>query len=86
MFIQLGTTGLLVYKMGSTIFIIQLFLIILIWISTFAQAVPLHNKIDLEVDLSQTISQLVRVNWVRTILWTVIFILSLYNYSKELIK
>ncbi len=87
MFIQLGTTGYITFKSGTTLHIIQLVLIILIWISTFAQAVPLHNKIANDTDgLVYTISQLVKVNWIRTILWTIIFILSFYDHTKELLK
>lgn len=86
MFIQLVSTGFLTFKTGNTLLIIQLILIILIWLSTFMQAVPLHNKIALNDDLINSITQLVKVNWIRTILWTLVFLLSIYNYSKELIK
>ncbi len=86
MFIQLGTTGFLTFKSGSTLHIVQLVLIVGIWLSTFAQAVPLHNKIALDVDLSRSISQLVKVNWIRTILWSLIFMLSFYEYIKEPLK
>ena len=47
-----------------------LFLVVLfIWISTFTLSVPCHKKLSLGKD-SKTIDQLVKTNWIRTILWS----------------
>ncbi|MFK7924641.1 MAG: hypothetical protein AB8H47_21975 [Bacteroidia bacterium] len=45
-------------------------LIGIIWINTFFQAVPLHNKL-LDGLNPEAVTSLVRVNWIRTIAWTV---------------
>ena len=50
--------------------IILFMLILVIWMNTFLQAVPLHNKLAFAKNVS-LINKLVQINWVRTILWTV---------------
>ncbi len=82
MFIQLGSSVYTVFKIGSSLQITQLILIIIIWISTFAQAVPLHNKLAMNTELTNTISQLININWIRTVLWTITFVMSFYEYIK----
>lgn len=53
-------------------------LTILIWMVTFGIAVPLHNQLSyLGFDL-EVIHQLIRVNWVRTIAWSLRFIILAY--------
>lgn len=48
--------------------------IIIIWISSFSLSVPYHKKL-LQSGKDQTvISRLVRTNWIRTILWTAVFL------------
>lgn len=47
-----------------------LVMVIAIWINTFFQAVPLHNKLAKSKDLS-IIKKLVQVNWIRTFLWSI---------------
>jgi len=53
--------------------------VILLWVSTFLQFVPLHNKISEGYFDEKTTLQLVDKNWLRTFLWTVLFFMSLYN-------
>ncbi|MEM6343783.1 MAG: hypothetical protein AAF927_07875 [Bacteroidota bacterium] len=45
-------------------------LIGIIWLNTFFQAVPLHNKL-LDGLSPEAVKSLVRVNWIRTVAWTV---------------
>lgn len=49
-------------------------IVLLIWGSTFFIQVPLHQKLLLKKD-DTLIKKLVRTNWIRTILWTIKFIL-----------
>lgn len=51
-------------------------LIILVWALTFTQFVPIHNKIASEKSNTQLLNKLVKLNWLRTIVWTIIFIYS----------
>jgi len=59
-----------------------LLFVISTWIVTFFMAVPLHQQIDTSVDSYPFRAQLVRVNWIRTIAWTCIWIISLLNYGE----
>ena len=52
----------------SWIWISSLVLVIGVWLNTFLQAVPLHNKLGGGKDLD-LISKLNQINWIRTILW-----------------
>lgn len=59
----------------------KLGLIAIIWIMTFSIFVPLHHSID-DADESHTkyiTLKLVKKNWWRTLLWSLVFMLSLYN-------
>lgn len=49
-----------------------------VWINTFFYAVPLHGKITEGEDVEESARHLIRVNWYRTFLWTMIFILNLF--------
>lgn len=55
-----------------------LLMILLVWINTFFYAVPLHQRISDNDDIACACRALIRVNWNRTVLWTVIFILGLF--------
>lgn len=58
---------------------VSLVLIILVWSSTFLQFVPMHRKISNERIPDGLLDRLVHLNWVRTSLWTVVFMSSLYT-------
>lgn len=57
----------------------KLLLVILTWLVTFAVFVPLHNKIEKTTDYSRITSSLVSKNWTRTVLWTVIFLITVFK-------
>lgn len=59
--------------------ILNLILVLATWFSTFLTFVPLHQKIDQPEfsDKKVYILKLVKYNWLRTLLWSVIFILTL---------
>ncbi len=76
--LMFGQLGLLIYylKMSfSYSLAIALFLVFGAWLNTFLQAVPLHNKIAANTTVNIAAHSLVKVNWIRTILWTIVFIL-----------
>lgn len=71
---QLLLSGLSVYKQMSVSDISVFILVMLTWLSTFLQAVPIHRQIsDGTVD-DRTFARLIRVNLPRTLIWTGIFI------------
>lgn len=83
--LMLGQLGLYLYDVfdSYSVFNTVIFLLVLInWLSTFLIFVPLHNKIGQEVTTLEVRKQLVQKNWIRTILWTLIFLISLYHYAK----
>ncbi|GAA0871137.1 hypothetical protein GCM10009117_02820 [Gangjinia marincola] len=57
-------------------------LIILVWLNTFLQAVPLHTKIQHSTHGLPFANKLVTINWSRTILWNVLFILHLIQVHR----
>ena len=55
-----------------------LVMIILIWFNTFLYAIPLHKRISDNKDIPRTCRELTRINWYRTVLWTLVFVLGLF--------
>ncbi|WP_165749279.1 hypothetical protein [Cellulophaga sp. Z1A5H] len=60
--------------------ILRLLLIVALWCATFFQFVPIHTKISNGKISSELLVSLVHKNWVRTVLWTLLFLLNLYYY------
>lgn len=54
-------------------------IILIIWISTAYTFVPLHRKLSTADFTDQVPKQLVVKNWVRTLLWTALFVYSLIH-------
>ncbi len=52
-------------------------LILLIWLSTFLQAVPTHDRLAAGNHTAELVEKLILVNWPRTVLWTIVFLLGL---------
>lgn len=79
MFGQLILSGMQAYRLASTDAVISFILVISVWILTFVIFVPIHSKISENKATKAILKQLVNRNWLRTILWTVIFCWSLYT-------
>jgi hypothetical protein len=79
MLIQLSATFYLTYTDFNYILLAQSILVILLWASTFFQAVPLHNQIDAHEQIEAAAKSLVQVNWKRTFMWSVIVLLNLIH-------
>ncbi len=56
-------------------------LVIMTWVVTFVIAVPLHRKLDKMPNTVEVRKKLIRTNWIRTCLWTIIFITSYIRYA-----
>jgi hypothetical protein len=76
MLLQLASTFYLTYMQFNYFLLAQCALIILLWLSTFFQAVPLHNQIDSGIEIKKAAENLIRINWNRTIMWSLIVILN----------
>lgn len=58
-------------------------LILALWIMTFRVFVPLHFSIDNNEYDDDVCQRLVKRNWMRTIVWTLLFVLSLLYIIKN---
>ncbi len=55
-------------------------LLVLLWGLTFTIFVPLHARIGLKYVEDQWLVRLVNFNWMRTFLWSVLFLYTLFHY------
>ena len=80
--LMLGQLFIVVYQVwseASAILLVTLTIVLLIWLITFLFFVPAHNKIG-KGDFDQhRLRKMVRINWWRTALWSLIFLLSLLD-------
>ena len=58
-------------------------LIGLAWVNTFFYAVPLHNQIAAQQDVALASKGLVSVNWFRTVLWSLVFLLTVLEKARS---
>lgn len=79
MLIQSSLAAVLMYVEPTMWSIIYTSLVIATWALTFKYAVPLHNRIQKGEDLASIINDLLRVNLIRSIIWTVISVISIYK-------
>ena len=76
----LGQLGISIYQLIIKIelyTVLSLMIIILIWLSTFLQFVPVHNEIHKGQFSDKKLDLLIKKNWIRTFLWTALFLYSL---------
>lgn len=77
---QLGLSIVQVISARSLYPIGSLVVISMVWLSTFLQFVPIHRNISKGMVSEAMLSSLVTKNWIRTVLWTVLFLLSLIHF------
>ncbi|WP_442846343.1 hypothetical protein [Leeuwenhoekiella sp. H156] len=58
--------------------IMSLSAVLILWLSTFLQFVPLHSKISGKTNCEGIPQKLVKRNWFRTVLWSLVFLWSFY--------
>lgn len=81
MLIELASSALLVF-LYTELFLIDslgLILVILIWISTFMLQAPAHHTLQKQFDRALAV-KLIRTNWIRTVLWSLKALLSIFGY------
>ena len=79
MFAQTGIIAFQIFTESTWLHLVSSVICASLWLLTFFEAVPLHHKIDLNQDLNSTSKKLVEINKKRTALWTVLFIISLFQ-------
>ncbi|WP_292944605.1 hypothetical protein [Olleya sp. UBA1516] len=82
MFGQLILYLYLVFTQSDTSIYIKSALTISAWIATFAIFVPLHSTINNGKSTEKTLQDLVSKNWIRTAIWTLLFIINLITIVK----
>lgn len=80
MFGQLLLYLYLVFTQPDTSIYIRTVLTISAWIVTFAIFVPLHNTINKGQSTEQTLQNLVSKNWIRTLIWSLLFTINLITF------
>ncbi|TYB79776.1 hypothetical protein [Bizionia myxarmorum] len=80
MFGQLIIASMQCIQLATAQNIINLILVMAVWIITFLQFVPIHNKITQNLASESLLKRLVKRNWWRTILWTLIFCWSIFSH------
>ncbi|GAB3222004.1 hypothetical protein [Spirosoma arcticum] len=83
MLAQVGLIGWELVNRSSWLAVTSAVLVGLMWASTAFQAVPIHNAIAASNSSPETLAQLVSVNWMRTVGWTVIFGLGLWQHGRD---
>ncbi|MEM9981871.1 MAG: hypothetical protein AAF734_05200 [Bacteroidota bacterium] len=73
---ELIIATLQVFYTPSFYAISTLLMIGIIWANTFFQAIPLHKKIDQQFEAQLSVKKLIRLNWLRTFLWSLVFLMS----------
>jgi DMSO reductase anchor subunit len=81
MFSQLIIVALQLWKTQNWFTMISASVIIILWLLTFIIFVPLHQSIDKNVPVENVCNSLVNKNWMRTVLWSFLFIISIVHYS-----
>ena len=80
MITQLALSVYHVIREPNSLSIWVLMLVLSIWVITFLLFVPIHQRIDKgEADKTMLIN-LVRLSWFRTLPWTLVLLLDLFNF------
>jgi hypothetical protein len=80
MFSQLILAIVAVFYQLNTVSSCSLGIVMVLWVFTFTSFAPLHHKIS-EGNTNQSLLQLlIRRNWIRTFLWSFLFVFHLIAY------
>ncbi|MET7030344.1 hypothetical protein [Sediminicola luteus] len=73
---QLLLSGFQVYDSQSFYSVGSFMLVLSLWAITFSLFVPIHGKIESNSFIPKDLHQLEKRNWIRTFLWSLIFVWS----------
>jgi len=79
MLAQLGIAGYQLFILTNLYTVLSLVIIIIIWVSTFLQFVPIHSNISKGSISDKMLKALVKKNWLRTVLWSLLFLYTFFN-------
>jgi hypothetical protein len=78
MLVQLFIYLYLLFYSITGLLTISMFLIVLVWLLTFGVFVPIHQKIASSSYNKQDLIRLKNLNWIRTIIWTLIMMINFF--------
>ena len=81
MFSQLIVAIIQLWNMQDWYTIASMAMIAVLWLLTFLIFVPLHQSIDNKLPIENVCFKLESKNWIRTLLWTLLFAISIVRYS-----
>ena len=82
MLIELFTLSLIAYFSSEFLIIKSLFLLLVIWLTTFFIMIPSHNRISKSFNIKE-IKSLINYNWIRTILWSFKLLVIIFLYYEK---
>ena len=82
MLIELLTLSLIAYFSSEFLIIKSLFLLLVIWLTTFFIMIPSHNRISKSFNIKE-IKSLINYNWIRTILWSFKLLVIIFLYYEK---
>ncbi|ARV08354.1 hypothetical protein BTO05_01350 [Winogradskyella sp. PC-19] len=68
------------FQVQNTYTFFSFVIILALWVITFTVFVPLHQSIDIGKPVENVCLKLEKKNWIRTLLWSLLFIISIFNY------
>ena len=77
--LMIGQLGISIYQaiiVTNLYTVVSLVIVIIIWLSTFLQFVPIHSTISKGQVNEKMLNSLVAKNWLRTFLWSLLFIMN----------
>jgi len=77
--LMIGQLGISIYQaiiVTNLYTVVSLVIVILIWLSTFLQFVPIHSNIAKGRVSEKMLNSLVTKNWLRTFLWSLLFVMN----------
>ena len=81
--LMLGQLGIVIYQVflaQNTFTLISIVLVVLLWCITLLKFAPMHQQISKGNTQIHLLKTLVQMNWIRTIIWTLLFVLSTYRF------
>ena len=74
---QLIVYGLQIYQKQTVFTVCGSLIVVILWTLTLSLFVPMHKAINNNTSSQNTLKHLDNANWIRTILWTGLFIWSI---------
>ncbi|MBU0960336.1 MAG: hypothetical protein KKD01_05125 [Proteobacteria bacterium] len=77
--LMLTQVGIEVLLLPDEMHRVRILLIGLVWLATFSLSVPCHHKLHREGYNDVTIRHLIATNWIRTLLWSFLFLETVFT-------